>query len=69
MLLSCEKEEIQELAEELNCTTQEAGIIYLRQEGYTYAQIRLKLGNPSNKLIRQTLLKYAPNLIENNEKV
>ena len=44
MLLSFEKEEIQELAEELNCTTQEAGIIYLRQEGYTYAQIRLKLG-------------------------
>lgn len=68
MLLFSEKEEIQKLAKELNCTEQEAGIVYLRQEGYTYTQIRLKLGNPSNKTIRQTLLKYAPNLIENNEK-
>lgn len=38
-------------------------IIELRKEGMTYGAIQLKLGNPSKKFIRQTLLEYAPKLV------
>ena len=38
-------------------------IIALRKEGLTYKAIQLKLGNPSKKFIRETLLQYAPKLV------
>ena len=45
----------------------EDNIVKLRKEGYTYKQIRLKLGNPSNKKIREVLLKYCPELAGDTE--
>lgn len=38
-------------------------IIDLRKEDYSYGAIQLKLGNPSKKFIRKTLLEYAPLLV------
>ena len=38
-------------------------IIDLRRDGETYHSIQLKLGNPSKKFIRQTLLEFAPELV------
>jgi hypothetical protein len=38
-------------------------IITLRREGLTYRDIQLKLGNPSKKFIRETLLEFAPKLV------
>ena len=38
-------------------------IIALRKEGLTYKAIQLKLGNPSKKFIRETLLQHAPKLV------
>lgn len=40
----------------------EEKIIKLREEGLTYRAIQLKLGNPSKKFIKETLLKYKPEL-------
>ena len=40
----------------------EEKIISLRKEGHSHRAIRLKLGNPSNKKIREVLLKKCPNL-------
>ncbi len=40
----------------------EEKIVELRKEGYTYKAIRLKLGNPSNKKIREVLLEHCPEL-------
>ena len=40
----------------------EIKIIELREDGYTYKAIRLALGNPSNKMIKDTLKKYVPEL-------
>lgn len=37
-------------------------IIELRKEGLTYAAIQLRLGNPSKKFIRETLLEFSPRL-------
>lgn len=37
-------------------------IIDLRKDGLTYAAIQLKLGNPSKKFIRETLLEFSPKL-------
>ena len=37
-------------------------IIELREEGLTYTAIQLRLGNPSKKFIRETLLEFAPKL-------
>ena len=37
-------------------------IIELRREGHSYASIQLKLGNPSKKFIRETLLEFSPKL-------
>lgn len=38
-------------------------IIELRKDGWTYGAIQLQLGNPSKKLIKETLKEYAPELI------
>ena len=45
----------------------EEKIVELRKEGYTYKAIRLKLGNPSNKKIREVLLEYCPELAGDSE--
>ena len=37
-------------------------IIDLRQEGLTYQDIQLKLGNPSKQFIKDTLREFAPEL-------
>lgn len=39
-------------------------IILLRTYKYTYGQISAKMGSPSKKAIRASLLKWAPELIE-----
>ena len=41
----------------------EQKIVELREDGYTYKAIRLALGNPSNKMIKDTLKKYVPELV------
>lgn len=38
-------------------------IVELRKEGYSYAGIQLRLGNPSKKFIKETLKKLAPDLV------
>jgi hypothetical protein len=38
-------------------------IINLRKEGLTYRAIQVKLGNPSKKFIRETLMEFAPKLV------
>lgn len=38
-------------------------IIELRKDDCSYGTIQLKLGNPSKKFIRETLLQYAPELV------
>jgi len=43
-------------------TELEVKIIESRKEGLTYHAIQLKLGNPSKKFIKDTLIKYAPEL-------
>lgn len=43
-------------------------IIELRKEGLTYKEIQLKLGNPSKKFIRETLLEFKPNLVGDSVK-
>lgn len=40
----------------------EERIIELREEGMTYHAIQLKLGNPSKKMIKNTIRKYTPAL-------
>ena len=37
-------------------------IIDLRQDGLTYQEIQLKLGNPSKQFIKDTLREFAPEL-------
>ena len=41
----------------------EEKIVELRKEGLTYRAIQLKLGNPSKKIIKDTLKIYAPELV------
>ena len=41
----------------------EEKIVELRKEGLTYREIQVKLGNPSKKFIRETLLEHAPKLV------
>lgn len=48
--------------EKHNMDQLEQKIIELREEGFTYKGIQLKLGNPSKKFIKDTLLKYRPEL-------
>ena len=38
-------------------------IVTLRRDGLSYKAIQLKLGNPSKKFIRNTLLEYAQDLV------
>jgi intein-encoded DNA endonuclease-like protein len=44
-------------------TELEQKIIELRKEGLSYRNIQIKLGNPSKKFIRETLLQYTPDLV------
>ena len=44
-------------------TELEEKIVELRKEGLTYWKIQIKLGNPSKKFIRETLLTHAPKLV------
>jgi hypothetical protein len=44
-------------------TELEKNIIELRKQGLTYRAIQVKLGNPAKKIIRNTLLLYAPELV------
>lgn len=44
-------------------TELEEKIVELRKEGLTYREIQVKLGNPSKKFIRETLLTYAPKYV------
>lgn len=44
-------------------TELEQKIIDLRKEDCSYGTIQLKLGNPSKKFIKETLAKYAPELL------
>lgn len=44
-------------------TELEQKIINLRKEDMSYGTIQLKLGNPSKKFIKETLKKYAPELV------
>lgn len=54
-------------------TQLEQQILELRREGYTYRGIQRQLGNPSKKMIKDTLKKYAPELlgdiVENHNKL
>jgi len=38
-------------------------IIELRREGWSYTAIQLQLGNPSKKMIKDTLKQYTPELL------
>ncbi len=38
-------------------------IVTLRRDGLSYKAIQLKLGNPSKKFIRKTLLEFAEDLV------
>lgn len=40
----------------------EQQILELRREGLSYKEIQLKLGNPSKKMIKDTLRQYTPEL-------
>ncbi len=42
--------------------TLEEKIVSMRKYGHTYKEIRLRLGNPSNKKIREVLLEHCPEL-------
>lgn len=41
----------------------EQKIIDLREDGYSYGGIQLKLGNPSKRFIKETLKKFRPELL------
>lgn len=60
-------EKFTEVLDALDELKLEDNIVRLRKEGYTYKQIRLKLGNPSNKKIREVLLKHCPELAGDTE--
>lgn len=38
-------------------------IIELRKDGCSYSAIQLQLGNPSKKMIKETLREHAPELL------
>lgn len=44
----------------------EKAVIAMRQQKWSYEQIQKKLGMPSKKSIRQALLKWVPELIDNS---
>lgn len=45
----------------------EIAVLYLKENGYPYPQIQKLTGNPSRKLIRNIILKYEPNLLQEVE--
>ena len=45
----------------------EKAVIALRRKGWSYGDIQLKLGMPAKKQIREALLKWAPELIDNSK--
>ena len=49
------------------CNAFEKCIIGLRRMGWTYGQIQSKLGMPAKKVIRQVLVQWAPDLIDNSK--
>ena len=49
------------------CNDFEKIIILLRQNGWTYGDIQKNLGMPPKKEIRNVLLKWAPELIDNSK--
>ena len=51
-----------------NCNGFEKCVISMRKSGWTYSVIQSKLGMPSKKQIREVLLKWAPELIDNSKK-
>lgn len=51
-----------------DCNGFEKCIISMRQQGWTYEEIQFKLGMPPKKQIRQVLLKWTPELIDNSLK-
>ena len=46
----------------------EKAVIAMRKQKWSYAEIQKKLGMPSKKQIREALLKWAPDLIDNSLK-
>ena len=50
------------------CNGFEKCIISMRKQGWTYEEIQSKLGMPPKKQIRQVLLKWTPELIDNSLK-
>lgn len=60
---------IPDLSEEFpNATGFEKAVIAMRQKGWTYGEIQKALGMPSKKNIREALLKWSPDLIDNSKK-
>ena len=45
----------------------EKAVISMRRNGWSYEGIQKKLGMPSKKMIRNALLKWAPELIDNSK--
>lgn len=50
-----------------NCNGFEKAVISMRKENWNYGDIQKKLGMPSKKQIRNVLLKWAPELIDNSK--
>ena len=48
------------------CNGLEKCVISMRKQGWSYAEIQSKLGMPPKKKIREILLKWAPELIDNS---
>lgn len=49
-----------------NCTDFEKCIILLKKQGCTYKQIQKWLGNPSKETIKEVILKYIPETLNND---
>lgn len=50
-----------------SCNGFEKAVISMRKENWNYGDIQKKLGMPSKKQIRNVLLKWAPELIDNSK--
>lgn len=64
-LLQCIPDVSQEYPD---CNGFEKCVIAFRKEGWTYGGIQRRLGMPPKKQIREVLLKWAPELIDNSKK-
>lgn len=59
------EEEIRAVQQEFpEITINEACVVFMRREQYTFAEIQHWLGNPSKKWIREVMLKYIPEYVE-----